>query len=77
MDDIEGGLQWVRDNFRKQGIQSLAIPALGCGLGRLKWKDVGPLMCRYLHGLGITVAIYLPREGVIPPQYLTQAHLLG
>ena len=77
MDDIEGGLQWVRDNFRKQGIQSLAIPALGCGLGRLKWKDVGPLMCRYLHGLGINVAIYLPREGTIPAQYLTQAHLLG
>ena len=77
MDDIEGGLQWVRDNFRKQGIQSLAIPALGCGLGRLKWKDVGPLMCRYLHGLGINVAIYLPREGAIPAQYLTQAHLLG
>ena len=77
MDDIEGGLQWVRDNFRKQGIQSLAIPALGCGLGRLKWKDVGPLMCRYLHGLGITIAIYLPREGAIPAQYLTQAHLLG
>lgn len=77
MDDIEDGLQWVRDNFRKQGIQSLAIPALGCGLGRLKWKDVGPLMCRYLHGLGINVAIYLPREGTIPAQYLTQAHLLG
>ncbi len=41
------------------------------------WKDVGPLMCRYLHGLGINVAIYLPREGAIPEQYLTQAHLLG
>lgn len=77
MDDIEGGLQWVRDNFHKQGIQSLAMPALGCGLGRLEWKDVGPLMCRYLHGLGINVAIYLPREEVIPAQYLTQAHLLG
>ena len=77
MDDIEGGLQWVRDNFREQGIRSLAMPALGCGLGRLKWKNVGPLMCRYLHGLGINVAIYLPREGAIPAQYLTQAHLLG
>lgn len=77
LNDIEGGLQWVRDNFHKQGIQSLAMPALGCGLGRLEWKDVGPLMCRYLHGLGINVAIYLPREEVIPAQYLTQAHLLG
>jgi hypothetical protein len=76
LDDIEGGLDWVRRNFREQGIESLAMPALGCGLGGLDWKDVGPLMCRYLHGIGIPVAIYLPRERSIPPQYLTESHLL-
>ena len=70
LDDIEGGLDWVRRNFREQDIKSLAMPALGCGLGGLDWKDVGPLMCRYLHGIGIPVAIYLPRERSIPPQYL-------
>jgi hypothetical protein len=32
---IEKGLQWIRDNYRREGIQSLAIPALGCGLGGL------------------------------------------
>ena len=55
LDDIEGGLAWVRDNFREQGIQSLAMPALGCGLGGLDWKEVGPLMCQYLHGINISV----------------------
>ena len=77
LEDIEGGLDWVQRNFKAQGIQSLAIPALGCGLGRLDWKDVGPLMCKYLHGIGIPVAIYLPRERTIPPQYLTESHLLA
>ena len=76
LDDIEGGLDWVQRNFKEQGIQSLAMPALGCGLGGLDWKDVGPLMCKYLHGIGIPVAIYLPRERTIPQEYLTESHLL-
>ena len=77
LDDIEGGLDWVNRNFRAEGIQSLAMPALGCGLGNLNWADVGPLMCRYLHGIGIQVAIYLPRERKIDPQYLTESYLLA
>ena len=76
LEDIEGGLDWVQRNFKEQDIQSLAMPALGCGLGGLDWKDVGPLMCKYLHGIGIPVAIYLPRERTIPPEYLTASHLL-
>lgn len=74
--DIEGGLDWLQHNFQKQGIQSLAMPALGCGLGGLDWKDVGPLMCKYLHGISIPIAIYLPRERTIPQVYLTESHLL-
>jgi O-acetyl-ADP-ribose deacetylase (regulator of RNase III) len=66
----------VQRNFQAQGIESLAMPALGCGLGGLDWKDVGPLMCKYLHGIDIPVAIYLPRERTIRPEYLTETHLL-
>ena len=77
LEDIEGGLDWVRRNFTQQGIQSLAMPALGCGLGGLNWKDVGPLMCKYLHGINIPVAIYLPRERTIPQEYLAASHLLA
>ena len=77
LDDIEGGLAWVRDNYQRQGIQSLAMPALGCGLGGLSWKKVGPLMCQYLHGIDISVAIYLPREHQIETLYKTEAHLLS
>ena len=77
LEDIEGGLDWVQRNFKAQNIESLAMPALGCGLGGLDWKDIGPLMCKYLHDIGIPVAIYLPREHTIESQHLTESHLLG
>lgn len=64
-------------NSKKQDIQSLAMPALGCALGGLNWADVAPLMCQYLDSLGIPVEIYLPREYPIEPQYLTESHLLA
>lgn len=32
---IEQGLQWIVDNYQSCAIQSLALPALGCGLGGL------------------------------------------
>jgi O-acetyl-ADP-ribose deacetylase (regulator of RNase III) len=74
---IREGLRWVRQNCASQGIKSLAMPALGCGLGKLKWQDVGPVMCSELAGLGIPIAIYLPRERQIPSEYLTSEYLLS
>ncbi len=76
LDDIEGGLAWFRDHFSAEEVRSLALPALGCGLGGLDWADVGPLMCKYLHGIGIDVAIYLPRERAIEPRLLSEEYLL-
>ena len=73
---IESGLDWVKSNLKDEGIQSLAMPALGCGLGGLDWADVGPMMCRYLHEMGIPVEIYLPHEGEIDFQYLEESYLL-
>lgn len=73
---IEEGLKWIRANYKVEGIKSLAVPALGCGLGGLSWSDVGPLMCRYLSVLDIPVAIYLPREKEIPREQLSKSFLL-
>jgi O-acetyl-ADP-ribose deacetylase (regulator of RNase III) len=44
LDAIEDGLIWVELNGLKEGITSLAVPALGCGLGGLDWDDVKPVM---------------------------------
>lgn len=73
---IEEGLKWLANNYKEEGIKSLAIPALGCGLGKLDWRDVGPLMCRYLKTLDINVAIYLPAEKKLSAEMLSQDFLL-
>jgi len=73
---IEQGLQWLVDNYKRERITSLAVPALGCGLGRLEWRDVGPLMCRYLTQMDIPVQIYLPAERQIPDELLSKDFLL-
>jgi len=74
---IEQGLQWLQRNYRELGIKSLASPALGCGLGKLSWKDVEPMLCKYLSALDINVVIYLPREKETPEEQLTSQFLLG
>lgn len=74
---IEQGLQWLRDNYKREKIESLAIPALGCGLGRLDWCDVGPILCRYLCGLDIPVQLYLPAEKPVEDELLSGEFLLG
>lgn len=73
---IEKGLQWLQDNYKKHGIKSLAVPALGCGLGQLDWREVGPLLVKYLSTLDIPVQIYLPMEKTIPKEALSKEFLL-
>jgi len=76
LNGIEEGLRWIAANYKSEEIRSIALPALGCGLGNLDWKDVGPVMCKYLSRLDIPVAIYLPRERQIPGEYLSPGYLL-
>ena len=73
---IEKGLKWLVDNYKTRGIKSLALPALGCGLGGLDWKEIGPLMCKYLQKMEIPSAIYLPLEKQIPKEQLQPEFLL-
>ncbi|MBU0686103.1 MAG: DUF4433 domain-containing protein [Candidatus Thermoplasmatota archaeon] len=58
--DIEKGLEWLVDNYEGEGIESLAVPALGCGLGGLRWEDVSKVLYRHLGKLSIPVEIYRP-----------------
>lgn len=73
---IEDGFKWLLDNAKKEGIKSLAMPALGCGLGGLPWSSVGPVMCSNLHTLNIPCEVYLPNESDIPAEQLTADFLL-
>jgi len=42
MEDIDAGLKSLVRTVRELGIQSIAVPPLGCGLGGLRWSDVRP-----------------------------------
>ncbi len=74
---IEEGLKWLVNNYKKEGIKSLAIPALGCGLGWLPWGTVGPILCSYLKKLDIPVQLYLSLERKTPDEQLSKEFLLG
>lgn len=70
-------MQWLLKNYDKQGIKSIALPALGCGLGNLQWRDVGPMMCHYLNQMTIKSCIYLPMGNSLAPELLTPDYLLN
>lgn len=72
---IKKGLLFLKENYEKWGISSLALPALGCGLGKLSWEEIGPLMIRILKDLDMEVEIYLPNKKV-PKKQLTKEFLL-
>jgi hypothetical protein len=73
---IRKGLEWIEKNYKKMKLESLALPALGCGLGRLEWQEVGPILCAHMSRLKIPVWIYLPAEKKIPKDLLSKDFLL-
>lgn len=40
MEYVVDGLKYLAENYEKMDIKSIAIPAIGCGLGGLNWEDV-------------------------------------
>lgn len=42
--DIESGLEALVAEVKRLEIRSIAVPALGCGLGGLDWLDVRPII---------------------------------
>lgn len=60
-------LPWIEDAFinlveryEMIGIQSIAIPAVGCGEGKLPWEEVRQIIYRYMEHLDIDVHIFVP-----------------
>jgi O-acetyl-ADP-ribose deacetylase (regulator of RNase III) len=62
LEDIETGLTVLCAQYATWGIDSLALPALGCGYGGLSWSDVKPLIQYHLDDLPIPIEVYQPRE---------------
>jgi O-acetyl-ADP-ribose deacetylase (regulator of RNase III) len=63
--DIENGLRDLRKVLVEEGIDSVAIPALGCGIGRLDFGDVEELIQKILGDMTgeVRVDVYPPDRG--------------
>jgi hypothetical protein len=55
---IEQSLEWISRNWEGIGIQDLALPKLGCGLGGLEWPKVKALMELHLGSINLKVEVY-------------------
>ena len=61
LEDIESGLKALVNEVTRRGIQSIAIPPLGCGLGGLNWSEVRPRIVAAFRGLDdVQVLLYEP-----------------
>ena len=59
-------LEWIEKGLmdlqpQVTGLESLAVPALGCGLGGLEWNHVRQLLEKYLSPLSASITIYPPK----------------
>ena len=64
IEDIEAGTIALAREIRDRRIKSVAIPALGSGLGGLDWKRVRTILESGLQGLeDVTITIYEPLSG--------------
>lgn len=54
---VERGLESLRCFLGDSDIASVAVPALGCGLGGLAWSTVGPMIERALGDLDMRVIV--------------------
>lgn len=61
MEYIEAGLPVLAKTCERLQLTSIAVPALGCGLGGLHWQDVNPVLIQYLGGHDMTVRLYPPK----------------
>ena len=62
IEDVESGLEALRNEIRNHNIQSIAIPPLGSGLGGLNWSQVRALIEEKLSDLNdIQIIVYEPK----------------
>lgn len=63
LDWITEGLKDLRNFIIQKKIRSISMPPLGCGNGKLNWKDVKPLIIETLNGIeNLEVLLFEPSE---------------
>ena len=65
IDDIESGLAALANEIRSRRISSVALPALGCGLGGLDWTEVRARIGHALDPLrDVRIVVFEPGAGL-------------
>jgi O-acetyl-ADP-ribose deacetylase (regulator of RNase III) len=75
--DIAAGLESLVTVVGELSLASVAVPAVGCGLGGLAWADVRPLIETAGARLpGVRLVVYPPGEPVLrfPPAVLSMGN---
>ncbi len=55
---IDTALAWLARSYMNFRIQSVAMPRIGCGLGKLEWEVVHPLFEKYFENSKLRVEIW-------------------
>jgi len=63
LEDVEAGITALAATVQTQGLASVAIPALGCGLGGLRWEEVEPrIRAAFAEQPGVRVMLFPPQN---------------
>ncbi len=66
---IESGLKALKQEIKRLGIRSIAIPPLGSGLGGLQWAKVKTMIEEAFSGMPeVTVLVYEPEGAPLPEE---------
>jgi O-acetyl-ADP-ribose deacetylase (regulator of RNase III) len=70
IEDIDAGLDDLVRVVRELDIQSIAVPALGCGNGGLDWQDVLPRIEAALSALSVRAVVFPPKGAPVASSML-------
>ena len=73
LQDIVDGFDYLKEHYEGWGIESMAVPPLGCGEGQLDWHVVRPVLVRKLSEFNMDVELYAPLDATdrdIGPEFL-------
>ncbi|XP_049766803.1 GATA zinc finger domain-containing protein 14-like isoform X3 [Schistocerca cancellata] len=63
METLERSLVAMRQHVIENNVKNLAMPRIGCGLDRLEWRRVKPLIESIFTGTGAQITVYNYNEG--------------
>lgn len=58
LSDLRKSLSAMKSHIKAHGVRKVAIPRLGCGLDKLNWEDVYPVIERAFSKLAIEMVVY-------------------